>query len=207
MTINYQRNLDETLKSISESGKTPHLLLHSCCGPCSSYVLEYLSCCFDITILYYNPNIYPQSEFEKRAAEQQKLLTCMEFANPVDIILSDYRTDEFEKTAAGLETEPEGGRRCLQCFRLRLEETARTAKKLGFDYFTTTLSVSPHKDAEALNKIGGELAVRYGVQYLYADFKKQNGYKRSIELSRRYGIYRQNYCGCRYSYEDGKKDK
>lgn len=207
MTINYQRILEETLKSITKSGKTPRLLLHSCCGPCSSYVLEYLSSSFDITILYYNPNIYPKSEFEKRATEQQKLLTRMEFVNSVGMILSDYRADEFGAAAAGLETEPEGGGRCLQCFGLRLEETAKTTKKLGFDFFTTTLSVSPHKNAEALNNIGRELAEKYGVQYLCADFKKRGGYKRSIELSRRYGVYRQDYCGCRYSYEERKKDK
>lgn len=204
MTINYQRILEETLKNISISGKTPRLLLHSCCGPCSSYVLEYLSGCFDITILYYNPNIYPKSEFEKRAAEQQKLLTHMKFVNPVGMILADYRAEEFEAAAAGLESEPEGGKRCLLCFGLRLEETAKTAKNLGFDFFTTTLSVSPHKNAEALNNIGVELAEKYGVQYLYADFKKRGGYKRSIELSRLYGVYRQDYCGCMYSYHEGK---
>ncbi|SHI10828.1 hypothetical protein SAMN02745823_02484 [Sporobacter termitidis DSM 10068] len=199
MAVNYQRMLDETLRGVALSGAAPQLLLHSCCGPCSSYVLEYLSRFFDITVLYYNPNIYPESEFLKRAAVQAALVSAMDFPNPVRLSVADYRPEEFDAAAAGLAGEPEGGGRCRKCFALRLEETARRAKAGGFDYFTTTLSVSPHKNAAALNEIGGELADKYGVKYLYADFKKKNGYKRSIELSAQYGLYRQNYCGCRYS--------
>jgi predicted adenine nucleotide alpha hydrolase (AANH) superfamily ATPase len=199
MAANYQHVLEETLKTVLASGAVPRLLLHSCCGPCSSYVLEYLSKYFRVTVLYYNPNIYPESEFIKRAAAQQKLVSSAEYTNPVELTVAEYRPSEFDEAAAGLETEPEGGRRCLKCFALRLEETAKRARAEGCDYFTTTLSVSPHKDAAALNAIGGALAEEYGVRYLFADFKKRDGYKRSIELSGQYGLYRQDYCGCRYS--------
>jgi predicted adenine nucleotide alpha hydrolase (AANH) superfamily ATPase len=199
MPVNYQKALDDTLKEIAEKSIAPNLLLHSCCGPCSSYVLEYLSAYFDITVLYYNPNIWPAEEFDKRAETQRQLLSDMAFKNPVRLVVAEYRPEEFDEAAAGLEAEPEGGKRCPKCFRLRLEEAAHYARTHGFDYFTTTLSVSPHKDAEALNQIGRELEAAYGVKYLYADFKKQNGYKRSVELSKEYGLYRQDYCGCRYS--------
>jgi predicted adenine nucleotide alpha hydrolase (AANH) superfamily ATPase len=199
MPVNYQKALDDTLKEIAEKSIAPNLLLHSCCGPCSSYVLEYLSAYFDITVLYYNPNIWPAKEFDKRAETQRQLLSDMAFKNPVRLVVAEYRPEEFDEAAAGLEAEPEGGKRCPKCFRLRLEEAAHYARTHGFDYFTTTLSVSPHKDAEALNQIGRELEAAYGVKYLYADFKKQNGYKRSVELSKEYGLYRQDYCGCRYS--------
>jgi predicted adenine nucleotide alpha hydrolase (AANH) superfamily ATPase len=216
MQVNYQKALEQTLGEISMTGivprlpeqtpsavsdvqKTPSLLLHSCCGPCSSYVLEYLSGYFHITILYYNPNIYPPEEFIKRADVQRQLVSAMAFKNPVRLIVADYKPEEFDAAAAGLESEPEGGERCLKCFALRLEEAAKAARDGGFDYFATTLSVSPHKDAEALNSIGRELEKKYGVKHLYADFKKRNGYKRSIELSKQYGLYRQDYCGCLYS--------
>jgi predicted adenine nucleotide alpha hydrolase (AANH) superfamily ATPase len=199
MPVNYQRVLDGTLTKIEASGVRPRLLLHSCCGPCSSYVLDYLSGFFDITILYYNPNIYPKSEFEKRAGVQAQVVADIKFTSPVTLVVAEYRPNEFDTAAAGSEAEPEGGGRCLKCFELRLGETARRAKAEGFDYFTTTLSVSPHKNAEALNTIGGALADTYGVPYLFSDFKKRGGYKRSVELSEQYGLYRQNYCGCRYS--------
>ena len=198
MRMNYQKILDETLREIS-TAKVPRLLLHSCCGPCSSYVLEYLSCYFNITILYYNPNIWPTEEFLKRADTQRQLIAGITYQNPVRLVVAEYRPEEFDAVAVGFESEPEGGKRCLKCFALRLDEAARYAKAYGFDWFTTTLSVSPHKDAEALNTIGRELEEKIGVKYLYADFKKRNGYKRSTELSKEFGLYRQDYCGCRYS--------
>lgn len=199
MGINYQRVLDEALSGIEMSGKVPRLLLHSCCGPCSSYVLEYLSRYFEITVLYYNPNIWPAEEFYKRAETQRQLLSEAVFQNPVRLVVIDYKPEEFEAVTEGYEAEREGGARCPRCFRLRLEETAKAARDEGYDYFTTTLSVSPHKDAEALNTIGRELEAAYGVKYLTADFKKRDGYKRSVQLAAQYGLYRQDYCGCRYS--------
>lgn len=199
MPVNYQKMLEQTLRAISATDQIPTLLLHSCCGPCSSTVLEYLSAYFAITVLYYNPNIYPQQEFDKRAAAQRQLLLSMECRNPVAFVLADYGADEFDEAVSGFEAAPEGGARCLKCFELRLGEAAKYARDNGFDYFTTTLSVSPHKDAAALNNIGGALAEKYGTRYLYADFKKRNGYKRSVELSEQFGLYRQNYCGCKYS--------
>lgn len=199
MSTNYQRELDLALNQITSTGETPRLLLHSCCGPCSSHVLEYLSQYFSITVLYYNPNIYPESEYIKRAAEQQRLLEKMRFTNPVDLIPADYRPEVFDQAVQGYEAEPEGGKRCLKCFELRMDATAKLAKEHDYDYFTTTLSVSPHKDAQALNEIGKQLSEQYGVAYLFSDFKKKDGYKRSIELSELYGLYRQDYCGCRYS--------
>lgn len=204
MTRNYQHVLEKQLQAIACSGTTPRLLLHSCCGPCSTSVLEYLSGYFDITILYYNPNIYPHSEFIKRADEQRKLLSCMVTPHPVELIVDTYDPAEFDTAANGLEHEPEGGTRCLRCFELRLFKTAARAKELGFDMFTTTLSVSPHKNAEAINTLCEAAAAQFDVSYLYADFKKKDGYKRSIELSRLYDLYRQDYCGCRYSYESNR---
>jgi len=204
--VNYQKALDGILSGIPGAGKTPGLLLHSCCGPCSSYVLEYLSDFFDITVLYYNPNIWPAGEFFKRAETQQQLVSDMAFKNPVRLVVAEYSSEEFDAAARGFESEPEGGKRCPKCYALRLEEAARYAREHGFDWFTTTLSVSPHKDAEALNNIGRELEEKYSVKYLYADFKKRNGYKRSIELSKQFGLYRQDYCGCRYSRMSGRGD-
>ncbi len=202
MKTNYQLVLDSELAQISASGRTPSLLLHSCCGPCSSYVLEYLARYFKITVLYYNPNIQPEAEFDRRAETQRQLLRSAEYDNPVDLIVPRYDDSPFLSAVSGLENAPEGGARCLRCFELRLEETARTAREGGFDYFTTTLSVSPHKNAEALNTIGMSMGERYGVPYLCSDFKKRDGYKRSIELSSLYGLYRQDYCGCRFSLRE-----
>ena len=199
MKTNYQLVLDSELERISATGRTPTLLLHSCCGPCSSYVLEYLAHYFRITVLYFNPNIQPESEFDRRAETLKQLLSSAEYENPVSLTVPRYDDSAFLSAVSGLENEPEGGARCIRCFELRLAETARAARDGGFEYFTTTLSVSPHKNAEALNSIGMSMGERYGVRYLCSDFKKRNGYKRSIELSSIYGLYRQDYCGCRFS--------
>lgn len=194
--INYQKKLDEIISGM-EGRKS--LLLHACCAPCSSYVLEYLSGYFDISLLFYNPNIYPIEEYRKRLNEVKRLIGEMPLRSEVRIIEGRYEPKEFFDIAKGLEQVQEGGERCFKCYRLRLEEAAKEAKKGGFDFFTTTLSISPHKNAQKLNEIGEELERQYGVRYLYADFKKKEGYKRSIELSRLYNLYRQNYCGCGFS--------
>ena len=191
---NYQKKLDRELEALG--GRRPGLLLHSCCGPCSTYVLEYLSRYFSLGLLYYDPNIQPEAEYELRLENQRRVLA--EFP---EVRLHEYgwRGEEYDAAVRGLEAEPEGGARCTVCFRLRLEETARQARAHGFDFFGTTLTVSPHKDAQRLNAIGAELAQQYGVRWLPSDFKKREGYKRSIELSKQYGLYRQEYCGCLYS--------
>lgn len=194
---NYQKELDRIIASITEKGIRPSLLLHACCAPCSSYVLEYLNEYFNITLYYYNPNISPESEYSFRISELHRLVSEMNI--DVEIIDGEYTPEVFNEITMGLENEPEQGARCMKCYRLRLEHTAKLAKEWGFDYFTTTLSISPMKNTEALNSIGAALAERYGVSYLFSDFKKREGYKRSIELSRQYGLYRQNYCGCIYS--------
>ncbi len=197
MKVNYQRELDKTLLELKDN--KPRLLIHSCCAPCSSYVLEYLSKHFLITVLYYNPNIYPEEEFKKRLLEQHRLVNEMEVENSVSVIDIGYGSEEFYSAIKGLENEAEGGARCEKCFKLRLSKTAEVAKEQGFDYFTTTLSISPLKDEQLLNKLGGEVAKEYGIKYLFSDFKKKNGYKRSIELSKEFDLYRQDYCGCVFS--------
>ena len=197
MKINYQLKLEEIISN--EKNRIPKLLLHTCCAPCSSYVLEYLSNFFEITILYYNPNISPQEEYQKRLNEQKRLIDELSFKNKVSLLECNYDNEKFEDLAIGLENEPERGSRCIKCYRLRLEETVKAAKENNFDYFGTSLSVSPYKSSDALNKIGEELSNLYGVKYLYSDFKKKEGYKRSIELSKIYNLYRQDYCGCKYS--------
>lgn len=211
MKRNYQRELDAVLSGITAEGGRPRLLLHSCCAPCSTYVLEYLAQYFDITLLYYNPNIYPEAEYNRRAGEQVRLPGLMALPASVDVLVAPYDPAEFDAAVSGLEDAPEGGARCARCFRLRLEEAARAAVQTGCDYFTTTLSVSPHKDAALLASIGGELAAQYGVRHLYADFKKRDGYKRSVTLAKAYGLYRQDYCGCKYSMRgqsgDAPKEK
>ncbi len=194
---NYQKELEYVLAK--EEGCLPSLFLHSCCAPCSSYTLEYLSRYFAITVFYFNPNIYPEEEYHFRAAEQQRLIREMKTEHPVQFVEGCFDPLEYYAAVRGLEHVPEGGSRCRACFRLRLGKTAKEAAAKGFDYFTTTLSISPLKDAEALNQIGMEEAEKYGVRWLPSDFKKKNGYKRSIELSREYGLYRQNYCGCIFS--------
>ena len=197
--INYQKKLEELIAKEQKEGRVPTLLLHSCCAPCSSYVLEYLSEFFRITVLYYNPNISPEKEYDARAAEQKRLISELPTKHPVSFLAGEYKPEEFYAAVKGLEECPEGGDRCTVCYELRLREAAKTAAEGGFDYFTTTLSISPLKDAERLNSIGRALVEEYGVSYLFSDFKKKNGYKRSTELSVQYGLYRQNYCGCVFS--------
>jgi len=199
--MNYQLELDKIIDRIrsEENGKIPRLLIHSCCAPCSSYVLEYLSDFFAITVYYYNPNIYPESEYYKRVKEQERLIKSMPLKNPVLFVEGEYEPQKYYDLVKGHENDPEGGDRCAICYRMRLEEAAKTARQGGYDYFTTTLTVSPYKNAEKLNKIGSEAAEIYGVRFLPSDFKKRNGYKRSIELSWEYGLYRQDYCGCVFS--------
>ena len=196
---NYQREMEQVISRNEKEGKIPRLLLHSCCAPCSSYVLEYLSEYFKITVFYYNPNIYPESEYTKRIAEQQKLIRDMKFRYPVSFLAGEYDKEKFYEMAAGMEDLKEGGARCMKCYELRLSEAARQAVAGGFEYFTTTLSISPMKNAQKLNEIGLRVGEEYGVKYLVSDFKKKNGYKRSIELSKEYGLYRQDYCGCEFS--------
>lgn len=196
--INYQRLTDSVIQKIDKDAK-PSLLLHACCAPCSSYVLEYLSEYFNITLFFYNPNISPKEEYRFRADELRRLVREMGVAASVSILEGNYEPERFQSLAKGLETLREGGARCERCFRLRLGEAAIAAKEGGFDYFTTTLSISPHKNAALLNSIGEELSKQYGVPYLFSDFKKKNGYKRSCELSEQFSLYRQNYCGCVYS--------
>lgn len=199
MEKNYDKLLSELIDKYSQEGKVPRVLLHSCCAPCSSYVIEYLSRYFYLTILYYNPNISPIDEYEKRKQEQIRLIHEMPVGYHVDMVDCDYDNDLYENAIHGLELEPERGNRCTVCFRLRLEKTAQLAKKNHYDYFGTTLTVSPYKNAKLINEIGLELQSKYDILFLIADFKKQNGYKRSIELSKEYHLYRQNYCGCKYS--------
>lgn len=200
--INYQKELDKVIEVLQRQGRVPRLLLHSCCAPCSSYVLEYLSRYFEITVFYYNPNIYPPEEFGKRVEEQKRLIAQLPAEHPISFLDGPYEPERFYEMARGLEQVPEGGERCFKCYRLRLSETAEMARAGKYDYFTTTLSISPLKNAEKLNEIGGQLAKDYGVDYLYSDFKKRNGYKRSTELSREYGLYRQDYCGCVFSMRE-----
>lgn len=202
MKRNFQLQTDAVIAEHQRSGNVPTLLLHSCCAPCSSYVLEYLSSAFRITVLYYNPNIYPDEEYSKRVAEQQQFIARFPSRYPIGFIEGDFDKQRFYEMAAGLEDVPEGGERCARCYELRLREAAVYAKRLATDYFCTTLSISPLKNAEKLNEIGMALAEEYGVAYLVSDFKKKNGYKRSVELSREYGMYRQDYCGCVFSMRE-----
>lgn len=198
--INYQKKLDEIIASLGD--RRPTLLLHSCCAPCSSYCLEYLSRYFDITVLYYDPNISPEAEFRKRAEEEARFTREFPPAAGVRLVIDRYDPERFYAAVRGLEDLPEGGERCFVCYRLRLERTAEYAAQHGFDMFCTTLSISPLKNCEKLNEIGEELGAVYGVKYLPSDFKKRGGYKRSIELSHEYGLYRQNWCGCVFSKRD-----
>ena len=197
--INYQKGLDRIIERNQRDGVTPRLLLHVCCAPCSSYCLEYLSDYFDITVYYYNPNISPEPEYRFRLSEEERYISLRDFKNPVSITDSVYDPREFLDAVRGLEREPEGGKRCEKSFRLRLEACAKKAKELGMDWITTTLTISPLKNAALLNEIGFELGEKYGVMWLPSDFKKREGYKRSIVLSREYDPYRQNYCGCAFS--------
>ncbi len=202
MKRNYQAELDGITASLGE--RRPKLLLHSCCGPCSSYVIEYLSQYFDITVYYYNPNVFPLEEYERRLKTQIELVQRLGGAVMAE---SDYDPNRFYEAARGLEAEKEHGARCTQCFKLRLESTALRAQQGKFDFFATTLTVSPHKNAELINSISSEMAEKYGVSALPSDFKKREGYKRSIELSKKFDLYRQNYCGCEFSLEQRRIQK
>lgn len=197
MNRNYQKELDRIIQKRGQ--KTPRVLLHSCCGPCSSAVLEYITQYFDVTLLWYNPNLYPKEEFDRRFKTQVELIEKMGLADKVDILAEPWKSEDYYRRVKGLENEPEGGKRCAECFRLRLLETARLAKHYGYDYFCTTLTLSRHKDAVLINTIGEEIAKAVGVSWLPSDFKKRNGENRSIELSEQYGLYRQLYCGCEFS--------
>ena len=205
--MNFSKELDKTIENIMASDKTPSLLMHSCCAPCSSYCLEYLSDFFDITVLYYNPNIFPKEEYEYRISEQERLINNLPVKNKIKFISTEYTPNDFHNKIKGFEKEPEGGKRCEECFKIRLEYTANLAKEMGFDYFVTTLSISPLKNSKLLNKIGLEIEKKYGVKYLLSDFKKKNGYKRSVELSKIYELYRQDYCGCIYSKLERENEK
>ena len=207
MKRNYQKELEELLKNLKEQNTVPTLFLHSCCAPCSSYVLEYLSEYFQITVFYYNPNIYPDEEYYKRVEEQKRFIERFPAKHKISFVEGNYDKDRFYAMAKGLELVPEGGERCFACYELRLREAAEYAKERDMDYFTTTLSISPMKNAEKLNEIGEKLAQEYGVKYLTSDFKKKNGYKRSVEISEEYGMYRQDYCGCVFSMQERERQK
>ena len=196
---NYQKELEQLLENLKSRNKIPKLLLHSCCAPCSSYVLGYLTSYFNITVFYYNPNISPEEEYLFRKKEQINLLPKIKTKNTINFLDCDYEDFKFYQISSGLENEKEGGKRCFNCYRLRLEKTAVTAKALGFEFFGSTLSVSPYKNAIWLNDIGESLENKYGVKFLISDFKKKDGYKKSIELSKQFNLYRQNYCGCIFS--------
>lgn len=196
--VNYQKELDKIISEISEKNITPTLLLHSCCAPCSSYVLTYLAEYFKITVFYYNPNIYPESEYAYRVNEVKRLIEEISVKNKISFIEGEYNPDLFFETVKGLENEKEGGERCFKCYDLRIKEASEIAKKNGFDYYTTTLSISPHKNAEKLNEIGEKYADE-NTRHLPSDFKKKNGFKESVRLSEKYNLYRQNYCGCVFS--------
>ena len=195
------------LEEISKLDKPKRILLHSCCAPCSSYVITFLSNYFDITILYYNPNIEPIEEYEKRKQEQIKLINSIQTKNKLDFLNCDYDNNIYNDEIKGLENCKEGGNRCHRCFKLRLEKTAKLAKEKKYDYFCSTLTVSPHKNAKIINEIGDNIGKKYNIKWLYSDFKKNEGFKQSIELSKKYELYRQDYCGCKYSKRDREKEK
>ncbi len=204
---NYQKEMEELIAQHQRREEVPSLFLHSCCAPCSSYVLEYLSNYFQITVFYYNPNIYPDEEYYKRVEEQKHFIERLEAKYPIGFMEGNFDKERFYEMAKGLEMVPEGGERCFRCYELRLREAAIYAKERGMDYFTTTLSISPLKNAAKLNEIGQMLAQEYNVKYLTSDFKKKNGYKRSVELSKEYDMYRQDYCGCVFSKNQREREK
>ena len=198
MKTNYNILMNDIIDTLKD-GKVPKILLHSCCAPCSTEVISRLTPYFDITIIYYNPNIEPKSEYENRKKEQIRFIEEYPSVNKIDFLDCDYDNDAFLEMAKGLETEPEGGTRCHRCYELRLNKTAFKAKELGYEYFGTTLTVSPYKNSVVINQIGENLAEKHQIKYLYSDFKKEDGYKKSIEYSRKYKLYRQNFCGCHFS--------
>lgn len=206
---NYQKELDKVLEMLPREypGRVPTLLLHSCCAPCSSYCLEYLSQYFEITVFYFNPNIYPPEEYEKRVREQERLVMEMPSRHPIHVIEGEYDPKLFYEMVRGMEHLKEGGARCHACFSLRLAVTARRAASMGFDFFATTLTISPLKDAAKINEIGTRIGAEHSVRWLPSDFKKREGYRRSIELSREYGLYRQDYCGCVFSKKEREEQK
>ncbi len=197
--MNYQKELDKLLSVLSERKKVPDILLHACCAPCSSYCIEYLSRYFNVTLFFYNPNIFTDIEYNKRASELKRFIEESRYPNKVSYIEEDYNPSEFYETVRGYEACKEGRERCYLCYELRLDKTARKAAEDGYDYFCTTLSISPLKNADKINQIGYRLADTYNVSWLPSDFKKREGFKRSIELSREYNLYRQDYCGCEFS--------
>ncbi len=197
--VYFQQWLDEKINKIKLNRIIPGLLLHSCCAPCSSYVLEYLSQYFSITLFFYNPNIQPEEEYNRRIHEQKRLIEQIPAKNKIHFIEGQYEPADFLKEVKGLEQEKEGGKRCVKCYKLRLEQTAQKARTLNLSYFTTTLTISPHKNAAIINQIGSEFAKKYQLNYLYSDFKKKSGFKRSVILADQYHLYRQNYCGCIFS--------
>ena len=197
--MNYQKELEKILEKLNLNNK-PKLLLHACCGPCSSYVVEYLSKYFDITIYYYNPNIYPKEEYERRLNELKKFMGI--FNNNIKVIEEIYNEEDYNSAVKNLEHLGEKSIRCYNCYEFRMNKAAKFAKDNNYDYFTTTLSISPHKNSKWINEIGSLLEQKYNIKYLYSDFKKKEGYKRSLELSKEYNLYRQDYCGCKYSKKE-----
>jgi predicted adenine nucleotide alpha hydrolase (AANH) superfamily ATPase len=205
---NYQKELERFLLAWEKEDRIPHLLLHACCAPCSSYVLEYLAQYMQITVFFYNPNITRPEEYRKRVEEEKRLIRELPAKYPVAFLEGSYEPEQFFEAVKGLEKEPEGGKRCEVCFKLRLEEAARiAAENGGFDFFTTSLTISPLKNADLLNEVGEAAGEKYGIPFLPSDFKKKNGYKRSIELSREYDLYRQDYCGCIFSERERQLQK
>ncbi len=200
--MNYQKKLDELIEKLQKNNAKPTLLLHACCAPCSSYCLEYLSKTFDITVLFYNPNIESEMEFNKRVDELIRFIDECRSIEGVNLEILDYDNSEFYNAVEGLEDEKEGGVRCFKCYELRLRKTAEYAKEHDFEYITTTLTISPHKNSDKINEIGVKVAEEYGLKYLLSDFKKNDGFKRSIELSKEYDLYRQSFCGCEFSKRD-----
>ena len=205
MNVNHQLEMERTIEALRRRGERPRLLLHACCAPCSSAVLERLEADFRLTVLYYNPNIEPMEEWESRYAELEKLLSCTGRAGEIPLIRGPWHNERFREMARGLEDMPEGGERCTRCFALRLGYTVERAAAEGFDYAATTLTISPMKDAARLNAIGSSLARNAGVAWLFSDFKKKDGYRRSCALSREYGLYRQDYCGCVFSRQESQR--
>ena len=197
--MNYQKKLDELIERLKKEGEKPTLLLHACCAPCSSYCLEYLSKHFDITVLFYNPNIETEGDYNKRVSELVRFIDECRSIEGVKLEILDYDNSEFYELVEGMEDEKEGGVRCFKCYELRLKKTAEFAKEKHFKYITTTLTISPHKNSEKINEIGVRVADEYGIKYLLSDFKKNDGFKRSLELSKEYDLYRQNFCGCEFS--------